>query len=32
MTDYPIDAKLINDWRINYGLETRSPADAMRWR
>jgi hypothetical protein len=30
-TDYPVDAKLINDWRINYGLDTRSPADAMRW-
>ena len=21
MRDYPIDAKLINDWRINYGLD-----------
>ncbi len=31
MSDYPVDEKLISDWRINYGLDTRSPADAMRW-
>jgi hypothetical protein len=31
VSDYPVDEKLISDWRINYGLDTRSPADAMRW-
>ena len=26
-----IDAETIRVWRINYGLDVRSPADAMRW-
>ena len=26
-----IDAKMVADWRINYGLDTRTPAEAMRW-
>ena len=26
-----IDAKMLSDWRINYGLDTRTPAEAMRW-
>jgi hypothetical protein len=31
VSDYPVDETLISDWRINYGLDARSPADAMRW-
>lgn len=26
-----IDAETIRTWRINYGLDARSPAEAMRW-
>lgn len=26
-----IDDKMLSDWRINYGLDTRTPAEAMRW-
>jgi hypothetical protein len=26
-----IDAKTINCWKLNYGLDNRTPADAMRW-
>lgn len=26
-----IDAETIRVWRINYGLDTRTPAEAMRW-
>ena len=26
-----IDATMLSDWRINYGLDTRTPAEAMRW-
>ncbi len=27
----PIPAGVIQQWRINYGLDKRTPADAMRW-
>ena len=26
-----IDAETINCWKLNYGLDNRTPADAMRW-
>lgn len=26
-----IDAETIRVWRINYGLDTRTPEEAMRW-
>jgi len=26
-----IDDKMLAGWRINYGLDTRTPAEAMRW-
>ena len=26
-----IDAKMLSDWRINYGLVSRTPAEAMNW-
>lgn len=26
-----IDDKMLSDWRINYGLDTCTPAEAMRW-
>lgn len=26
-----IDAKMLSDWRINYGLDTSTPSEAMRW-
>lgn len=26
-----IDADTINCWKLNYGLDNRTPADAMRW-
>lgn len=28
---FDIDEETIQVWRINYGLDERSPADAMRW-
>lgn len=31
MKDEPITQDMIDAWRINYGLEKRSPQDAMRW-
>lgn len=31
MSAEPITQDMIDCWRVNYGLDTRSPADAARW-